>query len=103
MVNSGTRSGTYAARVGPSPAALEQYVPVAPRTRYRASGWVKSAVADEVMNGTAVTSASTTSSTYSEESTTFTTGAGVTSARIYCHLVSGSGDGYCDEVTLTQQ
>lgn len=213
MVNSGAHSGTYAARVGPSPASLEQYVPVAPRTTYRVSGWVKSAVAGEVMNvgvkntggletlasssgtswtyvsadfttgatnntvrlycykssgtgngycddlavtparnyaingnfesghtvpwrngdfsltskaangnaaglanagtttaleaklynGTAVTSASTRSSTYSKQSTPFTTGAGVTSARIYCHLVPGTGDGYCDEVTLTQQ
>ncbi|ULR48298.1 carbohydrate binding domain-containing protein [Streptomyces deccanensis] len=244
VVNSGAHGGTYAVRVGPSPASVENYVPVAPRTTYRVSGWVKSDVAGEVMNvgvkntggletvasasgtawtfvsadfttgaangtvrlycykssgsgngycddlavtpvknhvingnfesghtvpwrngdfsltgtssngtaagltnaslsggtlwqliytlkpsttyrlsgairsqtagtataleaklynGSAVTSASTTSSTYSKQSTTFTTGAGVTTARVYCHLVSGSGDGYCDEVTLTEQ
>ncbi|TQE23667.1 hypothetical protein Sipo8835_34520 [Streptomyces ipomoeae] len=81
-----------------------------PNTTYRLTGSLASQTAGtttaleaKLYNGTAVTSASTTSSTYSKQSTTFTTGAGVTSARIYCHLVSGTGDGYCDEVTLTQQ
>lgn len=36
-------------------------------------------------------------------STTFTTGAGVTTARVYGRLVTGSDDGYCEEVTLTEQ
>ncbi|WP_405552367.1 carbohydrate binding domain-containing protein [Streptomyces canus] len=81
-----------------------------PNTTYRLTGSLASQTAGtttaleaKLYNGSAVTSASTTSSTYSKQSTTFTTGAGVTTARIYCHLVSGSGDGYCDEVTLTQQ
>ncbi|WP_405512571.1 carbohydrate binding domain-containing protein [Streptomyces canus] len=81
-----------------------------PNTTYRLTGSLASQTAGtttaleaKLYNGAAVTSASTTSSTYSKQSTTFTTGAGVTTARIYCHLVSGSGDGYCDEVTLTQQ
>lgn len=81
-----------------------------PNTTYRLSGAIRSQTAGtttaleaKLYNGSAVTSASTTSSTYSKQSTTFTTGAGVTTARVYCHLVSGSGDGYCDEVTLTEQ
>jgi hypothetical protein len=81
-----------------------------PNTTYSLTGAIASQVAGsqtaleaKVYNGTAVSSVSTTSTTYGKQSVTFTTGAGVTTARIYCHLVSGTGDGYCDEVTLTQQ
>ena len=88
----------------------QQIYTLQPNTTYRLTGAIASQTAGtttaleaKLYNGTAVTSASTTSSTYSKQSTTFTTGSGVTTARIYCHLVSGTGDGYCDEVTLTHQ
>ena len=83
---------------------------LSPNTTYKLTGAIASQVAGsqtsleaKVYNGTAVSSVSTTATTYSKQSLTFTTGAGVTTARIFCHLASGTGDGYCDEVTLTQQ
>jgi hypothetical protein len=110
VVNSGAHTGTYAVRVGPSPASVEQSVPVAPRTTYRASGWVKSAVAGEVMNvgvknaGGLETTASASGTAWTYVSADFTTGATANTARLYCYKSSGTGNGgYCDEVTLTQQ
>ncbi|BBC29866.1 hypothetical protein SGFS_011600 [Streptomyces graminofaciens] len=94
VVNSGAHSGTYAARVGPAPTPVENHVINGNSEYGHTVPW---------RNGDfSLTSASTTSSTYLKQSTTFTPGAGVTTARIYCHLVPGSGDGHCDEVTLTE-
>ncbi|WP_327318867.1 carbohydrate binding domain-containing protein [Streptomyces sp. NBC_01235] len=107
VVNSGAHTGTYAVRVGPSPASVEQSVPVAPRTTYRVSGWVKSAVAGEVMNvgvkntGGLETTASASGTAWTYVSADFTTGATANSARLYCYKSSGTGNGYCDDLAVT--
>ncbi|MGY1497000.1 carbohydrate binding domain-containing protein [Streptomyces sp. QTS52] len=107
VVNSGAHTGTYAVRVGPSPASVEQSVPVAPRTTYRVSGWVKSAVAGEVMNvgvkntGGLETTASASGTAWTYVSADFTTGATANTARLYCYKSSGTGNGYCDDLAVT--
>jgi hypothetical protein len=107
VVNSQSHSGTYAAQISSSPASLEQSVPVAPRTTYRVSGWVKSAVAGEVMNigvknaGGLETYASASGTAWTFVSAEFTTGAANNTARLYCYKSSGTGNGYCDDLAVT--
>ncbi|GAA4843392.1 carbohydrate binding domain-containing protein [Kitasatospora terrestris] len=103
-------SGTYAVKVGPAQAAAEQVITVKPGTTYRLSGWGKvSAAGSELSLGVkqydalgSTTRAAFTATAYAQGSTTFTTGANTTTARIYCYARSGTGYGYCDDVTVTQ-
>lgn len=107
VVSSGANSGTYAAQISSSPASIEQSVPVAPRTTYRVSGWVKSAVAGEVVNvgvkntGGLETYASASGTAWTYVSADFTTGRTATTARLYCYKSSGTGYGYCDDLAVT--
>ncbi|MFJ9892062.1 carbohydrate binding domain-containing protein [Streptomyces sp. NPDC091280] len=107
VVNSDAHTGTYSARISSSPASLEQSVPVAPRTTYRVSGWVKSAVAGEVVNvgvkntGGLETYASASGTSWTYVSADFTTGASNSTARLYCYKSSGTGYGYCDDLAVT--
>ncbi|MCX5209038.1 right-handed parallel beta-helix repeat-containing protein [Kitasatospora sp. NBC_00240] len=104
----GAHTGGFGVRVGPSPAAAEQVVTVAPNTTYRLSGWGRvSATGTEVSLGAkqydaagSSTRAGFTATTYALGSTQFTTGPGATTARIYCYARSGTGYGYCDDITL---
>ncbi|MFD5562822.1 carbohydrate binding domain-containing protein [Kitasatospora griseola] len=103
-------SGTAAVRVGPAQAAAEQIVSVQPGTSYRLTGWGKvSAAGTELSLGakeydTAGSSnrAAFTTIAWSQGSAVFTTGPTATTARIYCYARSGSGYGWCDDVTVTK-
>ncbi|MFJ1752805.1 carbohydrate binding domain-containing protein [Kitasatospora sp. NPDC088134] len=102
--------GTYAVRVGPAQAAAEQVITLQPGTTYRLSGWGKvSAAGTELSLGVkqydsagSSTRAAFTATGYSQGSTVFTTGPTATSARVYCYARSGSGYGWCDDVTVTK-
>ncbi|GAA2797095.1 ricin-type beta-trefoil lectin domain protein [Kitasatospora paracochleata] len=106
----GAHSGSYAVRVGPAQAAAEQVIAVRPNTTYRLSGWGRvSATGSELSLGVkqydavgSTTRAAFTATGYAYGSTTFTTGAGATTARIYCYARSGTGYGYCDDVSVSQ-
>ncbi|MEV4557657.1 carbohydrate binding domain-containing protein [Kitasatospora sp. NPDC049285] len=103
-------SGGYAVRVGPAQAAAEQVISVQPNTSYRLAGWGKvSATGSELSLGVkqydtagSSTRAAFTATAYSQGSTVFTTGPTATTARIYCYARSGSGYGYCDDVTVSR-
>lgn len=107
VTNTSSHTGAWAAKITSSPASLEQYVPVAPRTTYRVSGWVKSDVAGEVMNvgvkntGGLETTASTGGTVWTYVSADFTTGATNNTVRLYCYKSSGTGNGYCDDLAVT--
>ncbi|MER5864877.1 carbohydrate binding domain-containing protein [Kitasatospora sp. NPDC002040] len=101
-------SGTRAVKVGPAQAAAEQVVTLAPNTTYRLSGWGRvSAAGTELSLGVkqydalgSTTRAAFTTTDWSAGGTTFTTGPGATSARIYCYARSGTGYAWCDDVTV---
>lgn len=107
VTNSTSHTGTWAAKITSSPASLEQSVPVAPRTTYRVSGWVKSDTAGEVMNvgvkntGGLETVASASGTSWTFVSADFTTGATNNTVRLYCYKSSGTGSGYCDDMAVT--
>ena len=77
-----------------------------PSTTYVFKAWGKVATGGEqlaigVKNyGGAETWTTDTSTTWQQNSTTFTTGPTNTSATIYCYKASGSGSGFCDDYTL---
>jgi hypothetical protein len=101
--------GGWAVRVGPAQAAAEQVVTVRPNTAYTLVGWGRvSAAGTELSLGAkqydtagSTTRAAFTATAYARGSTDFTTGPTATSVRIYCYARSGSGYGWCDDVTLT--
>ncbi|MGW4898438.1 carbohydrate binding domain-containing protein, partial [Kitasatospora sp. NPDC004240] len=100
-------AGSRAVKVGPSQAAAEQIIQVKPNTTYTLSGWGKvSASGTELSLGAkqyaATGSVSTvfTGTTFTNRSTTFTTGPDATTAKIYCYARSGTGYGWCDDITV---
>ncbi|MFE9429131.1 carbohydrate binding domain-containing protein [Kitasatospora sp. NPDC006697] len=103
-------SGNYAVRVGPSAAGAEQIVTVKPNTTYTLAGWGKvSATGNQLSLGAKLydslgssVHASFTTTSYAAGSATFTTGPTATTATVYCYAHSGTGYGYCDDITLTQ-
>jgi len=103
------RTGSYAVRVGPAQAAAEQVITVRPGTTYRLSGWGKvSTPGTELSIGVkefdslgSFGRTVVTATAYSNATTTFTTGPTATTARIYCYARSGTGYGYCDDLTVT--
>jgi len=108
--SAGAHTGGYAVRVGPAQAAAEQVISVTPNTTYRLGGWGRvSATGSELSLGVkqydtlgSTTRAAFTGTTYAYGSTTFTTGASATTAKIYCYARSGSGYGYCDDISVTR-
>ncbi|MFB7355856.1 carbohydrate binding domain-containing protein [Streptomyces gardneri] len=110
VVTNNTHSGQRAVRVGPAQAAVEQVVQLKPRTTYRLSGYGKvsssgtevSLGAKQYDNAGSTTRHVFTGTSYTRGSTTFTTGSTSHTARIYCYARSGSGNGYCDDITLVE-
>ncbi|MGW6919120.1 carbohydrate binding domain-containing protein [Kitasatospora sp. NPDC054939] len=99
--------GDRAVKVGPAQAAAEQIIQVKPNTTYTLSGWGKvSASGTELSLGAkqyaAAGSTSTvfTGTSFTKRSTTFTTGPDATTAKIYCYARSGTGHGWCDDLTV---
>ncbi|WP_327075136.1 right-handed parallel beta-helix repeat-containing protein [Kitasatospora purpeofusca] len=109
-LDTGTKhSGSRAVKVGPAQAAAEQIVQVKPGTSYTLAGWGKvSASGTELSLGakqydaTASTSTVFTSTAFTQRSTTFTTGPTATTAKIYCYARTGTGYGWCDDITLQE-
>lgn len=101
ITTSGQRSGTYGAFLrGPNVGAYRTVTGLAPNTTYRYSAWVKVEPGNQgflyVKNHgqSEVRSSAATSSTYTQLSVTFTTGAGVTSAELGLWRDAGAGSGY---------
>lgn len=102
------RTGSYGVRVGPYPGSVEQVIAVTPNTAYRLSGWGKvSNPADTQVvigvkhyGGAETRAPAFVTTSYEFGSVTFTTGAGNTTAKIYCYARIGSGYGYCDDLVL---
>ncbi len=109
-LDTGTKyGGSRAVKVGPAQAAAEQIVQVKPGTSYTLAGWGKvSASGTELSLGakqydaTASTSTVFTSTAFTQRSTTFTTGPTATTAKIYCYARTGTGYGWCDDITLQE-
>ncbi|MFF2040724.1 carbohydrate binding domain-containing protein [Kitasatospora sp. NPDC058170] len=100
-------TGSRAVKVGPAQAAAEQVIQVRPNTTYTLSGWGKvSASGTELSLGAKQYAAEGSSSTvfsgtaFTSRSTTFTTGPDATTAKIYCYARSGTGYGWCDDITV---
>ena len=105
---SNVHGGTKSAKVGTASGATEQVVSgLTPNTSYTLTGWVKTSatsVTSEVgvkeFGGTETYSLST-STSYTQLTVNFTTGASNTSAKIFCYKVTASGYLYCDDFSLT--
>ncbi|MDQ0115544.1 hypothetical protein J2T15_005011 [Paenibacillus harenae] len=102
------RTGTYSARIGSGPASIEQAIAVKPNTTYVLSGYAMAPSGQQVIigvknyGGSEVTTAIA-STAYSQGTATFTTGVATTQATIYIYHPSGTGNGYADDVTVTEQ
>lgn len=102
------RTGTYSMRVGTAEGSGEQVVTgLQPNTTYVLSGWVKTSATSVTANvgvknfgGSQIFSGST-STSYTQRSVTFTTGASNTSATVYCYKPTTTGYIYCDDMSLT--
>ena len=106
VVTSPVHSGTYALLGTPSSsddAQCSQTVSVQPSSSYTLTAWVEGSYVylGDTGTGTSDTSNWTTSSSWSQLSTSFTTGASTTSVTIWLHGWYGQGDYSADDVALT--
>lgn len=105
VVAGNAHSGANAVQLGSSPASAEQVIPVTPNTTYTVSGWAKTTTAgDEVHIGVKnydgqETWATFTGTNYTNGSVVIHTGPNATQATVYCYKPTGSGNGYCDDIT----
>ncbi|KJL26840.1 Carbohydrate binding domain protein [Microbacterium oxydans] len=87
---------------------IEQTVALEPGATYTLSGWAKVAKAGEEVRigvysfGNPEQFVSVTSTSYTKVSTTFTVGAGSSSAKVYCLKETGLDIGFCDSLALTR-
>lgn len=109
MVNDGNaHSGLYAVKIIGSNIGISQTVVVKPNTTYTMTGWGKvvtpgETIAIGVKNyGGTETFYNFTTTSYTQGSITFTTGATNTSANIYFWRSSGTGTAYADDVVITE-
>ncbi|BFV57540.1 hypothetical protein KCMC57_up26440 [Kitasatospora sp. CMC57] len=106
VVGSPARSGAYALNAAPSAsdtAECRQTVSVLPNTSYSLAGWVQGPYTYLGVRGTGGTDPSTWSSqsSWNQLSSSFTTGAGVSSITVYVHGWYGQGAYQADDITLT--
>jgi chitinase len=98
-------SGSYALAATPTSsddAQCTQTVTVAPSTAYTLSGYVEGAYVYLGATGTGVSASNwTTTSSYTQLSTSFTTGASTTSVTVYIHGWYAQGTYYADDLALT--
>ncbi|MFB7620273.1 carbohydrate binding domain-containing protein [Kitasatospora sp. NPDC056181] len=102
--------GSRAVKVGPAQAAAEQIIQVRPGATYTLSGWGKvSASGTELSLGAKQYDAAGSSertlftgTSFTPASVTFTTGPNTTTARIYCYARTGTGYGWCDDITVRE-
>jgi hypothetical protein len=107
VVSSPVHSGSYAltgAASGSDDAQCSQTVSVLPSTAYTLTGWVEGAYVYLGASGTGFTGTSTwtpSATSWTQLSTTFTTGAATTSATLYTHGWYGQGSYHADDLALT--
>jgi Carbohydrate binding domain len=106
VVTSPVHSGSYALLGTPTSsddADCSQTVSVQPGSSYTLSAWVEGSYVylGDTGTGTSDTSNWTTSSSWTQLSTSFTTGASTTSVTIWLHGWYGQGDYSADDVSLT--
>jgi hypothetical protein len=106
VVTSPVHSGSYALLGTPSSsddAQCSQTVSVQPGSSYTLSAWVEGSYVylGDTGTGTSDTSNWTSSSSWTQLSTTFTTGASTTSVTIWLHGWYGQGNYSADDVSLT--
>lgn len=108
VVAGNARSGNYALKLNGGPGSAEQVVTLSPNTTYTLTGFAKTASSSEPVQigvknfGGTEQYVTITSTTYSQGSITFTTGASNTSATIYIYKPSGSGAAYGDDFYVTK-
>jgi chitinase len=105
IVTSPVHSGSYAlsaTATGSDDAQCSQTVSVQPNSTYTLSGWVSGNYTYLGVTGSGDdTSNWTSGSSWSQLSTSFTTGASVTSVTVWVHGWYGQGTYYADDITLT--
>ena len=105
MASSPVHSGTKALHGSPSSsdnAQCSQTITVKPNTKYTLSGYVQGNYVYLGVTGSgADTSMWTSSAGYAPLSTSFTTGASVTSVTVWVHGWFGQGDYYGDDFSLS--
>ncbi|WP_175609297.1 carbohydrate binding domain-containing protein, partial [Streptacidiphilus griseoplanus] len=106
VVTSPAHSGSYSLLSTPSASdtgQCAQQVSVQPNSSYTLSAWVQGPYVylGTTGNGTTDVSTWTTSSSWSQLSTSFKTGASTTSVTIYVHGWYGQGAFNADDITLT--
>ena len=106
VVTSPVHSGTHAllgTPTGSDDAQCSQTVSVQPSSSYTLSAWVEGSYVylGDTGTGTSDTSNWTTSSSWKQLSTSFTTGASTTSVTIWLHGWYGQGNYSADDVSLT--
>ncbi|MDB5293242.1 MAG: pyrrolo-quinoline quinone [Phycisphaerales bacterium] len=104
VVTGNAHSGTYAVQVATGGETLQTLTGLQPNTTYTASAWVKVAAGEQVTLGAknydsmgSAVSLAVFSSTYTQASVTFTTGASNTTAILFLHKVVGTGVAYGDD------
>jgi hypothetical protein len=102
-------NGSSALQTGNSNSGVENVVSgLTPSTTYLMSAWVKVGVVGEqlaigVKNyGGTETYSKSTDATWALNTVPFTTGPSSTTATIYCYKNSGSGPGFCDDVSIVK-
>jgi hypothetical protein len=104
VVGSPVHTGAHAVKGSPSSsddAQCSQTVTVKPNTKYTLSGWIQGNYVYLGVTGSgADTSTWTTSGTWTQLSTSFTTGASVTSVTVWVHGWYGQGDYSADDIAL---
>jgi hypothetical protein len=106
VVTGQAHSGTYAAQVNLYAQVGQTVTGLTPNTTYTCTGWFKVAVAGQAVYliaenfGSASVSKSANTTTYTQVTVTFTTGATNTSAEILVYE-SGANAAYCDDLSLT--
>jgi len=107
IANANTHSGRRAVRLpGPSASATQTVFGLKPNTAYRLSAWADTAGHGTLRMGvknfgsTAKYSTATTAG-YQQLSVDFTTGDKIGTATISCEKISGDGDSFFDDITVT--
>ncbi|MFJ1752737.1 glycosyl hydrolase family 18 protein [Kitasatospora sp. NPDC088134] len=106
VVTTGAHGGTYALN-GNATAAdtgqCQQTVAVQPNTKYTLAGWLKGSYVYLGATGTGVNASTWTpgASSWTQLSTSFTTGASTTSVTVFTHGWYGTGAYQADDLTLT--
>lgn len=108
VVNDGNaHSGSYAVKL-PTSTGIDQWVFVKPNTTYKMTGWGKAGAGGSLLfgvknyGGTEI-KYTFTSTSYTQGSITFTTGATSTLADIYFYGLSGTNACYGDDFVVTEQ